>query len=105
MSEDNVLSRYLSAITEYEKPQRILLFGSRARGQARIESDYDLCVIYNKMPKRNLEVLQDLYRKLFSVEGSPVDIVVYEADAFDKKALYKGSFESRIRAEAKVVYG
>lgn len=105
MGEDEELGKFISVITSYEKPNRVLLFGSRARGQARPDSDYDLCVLYNELPKRNLEVMQDLYRGFFSLKGHPVDLVVYDARTFAERAMRKGSFEARITAEAKVVYG
>ena len=105
MSEDEELQQLISAITAYAQPRHILLFGSRARGGARDDSDFDLCVIYEKLPKRNLEVLQDLYRSFFPIGGHPVDLVVYQADRFEEKAIHKGSFESAIRSEGLVVYG
>lgn len=105
MSEEEELRRLVSAITAYTLPKHILLFGSRAKGHARDDSDFDLCVIYDKLPKRNLEVLQDLYRLIFSIAGHPVDLVVYQADSFDAKAVRVGTLESAIRAEGRVVYG
>jgi len=105
MSEEEELRRLISAITDYAAPQRIVLFGSRGKGSARPDSDFDLCVIYDRLPKRNLEVMQDLYRSIFPIAGHPVDLVVYQADSFDERALRGGTFESAIQAEGQVVYG
>ena len=105
MSEEEELRHLISAITAYALPKSILLFGSRAKGIARVDSDFDLCVIYNQLPKRSLEVMQDLYRSIFSIAGHPVDLVVYQEDRFNEKALCGGTLESAIRAEGQVVYG
>ena len=50
----------LDAIKIIHLPTRILLFGSRARGNHREDSDIDLCILYDQLPKRKLEVFQEL---------------------------------------------
>ena len=35
----------LDPVVEYFKPQRVILFGSRARGEAKRDSDIDLLVV------------------------------------------------------------
>jgi len=60
---------------------------------------------YERLPKRNLEVLQDLYRPFFAVRGRAVDLVVYDADQFSERARRNGSFERVIQREGQVVYG
>ncbi len=57
MSEDEELEKVVFLITSYIMSNRVLLFGSRARGQACPDNDYDLCVLYDALPKRNLEVM------------------------------------------------
>ena len=105
MSEDRELNNLISAITSYAVPRSILLFGSRVREAARTDSDFDLCVIYDRLPKRNLEVMQDLYRSIFLIARHPVDLVVYQADHFEERALCRGTLESAIRTEGRVIYG
>ena len=104
MSEEEELKILISTITEYSIPKKIVLFGSRAQGGARVGSDFDLCIIYNKLPKRKLEVLQDLYRSIFFLGGHPVDLVVYQANQFEEKAGRKGTLEAVIQDEGAVVY-
>jgi predicted nucleotidyltransferase len=43
---DPVLARFRSAVTELygERAERVILFGSRARGDAKPDSDYDIAV-------------------------------------------------------------
>jgi predicted nucleotidyltransferase len=45
-SDDPVLNRFRAAVTEIygERAERVVLFGSRARGDAKPDSDYDIAV-------------------------------------------------------------
>ena len=45
MRTPSIPSDLLDPVIEYFKPQRVILFGSRARGQATRDSDIDLLVI------------------------------------------------------------
>src|SRR5438552_6936823 len=47
---DPVLDRITRTIVERFHPERVLLFGSRGRGDARDDSDYDIMVIMDADP-------------------------------------------------------
>ena len=72
------LSPYYSPID----PERIILFGSRARGQADAWSDYDLMVI-KRTARSFVERLQDMVPYLVQCK-CPVDILVYTPEEFDR---------------------
>jgi uncharacterized protein len=73
--EDQVLERITRTIVEQLQPRRIVLFGSRARGNAASDSDYDIMV--------ELETdLQGSSREravydLFARRGWSMDVLVY----------------------------
>jgi len=92
-------------IVRFRQPKRVILFGSRGRGDAREDSDIDLCVLYEKLDKWNVEVVQDLYFELFGHMGRPVDLVVYEEADFLSKAQRAHSFEATIVSEGRAIYG
>ena len=79
---DEVLDQMVRAIVEAVDPEQVILFGSRARGDAREESDVDLVVVesepFGKTRSRRLEAVR-LWRALsgFLV---PKDILVYSHD-------------------------
>ncbi len=99
------VSGVIDALLKYHEPQGILLFGSSARGDRNAYSDLDICVLYDRLPARSLVVLQALYRALYDVAVGPVDLVVYEASDFSRKAARSNSFEARIKAEGVLLYG
>ena len=49
--DDPVLTRFRGAVTEIcgERVERVVLYGSRARGEHRPESDYDVAVFLRDM--------------------------------------------------------
>jgi len=57
------------------QPQKIVLFGSRARGQASNDSDYDLLVIENSDQPRYRRAAP--YRRALKDLGTSKDIVVW----------------------------
>lgn len=71
---DPVLSRYRQALNEVFGPRlhRAILFGSRARGEAASQSDYDVAVILKDMPDRwrNFDRLGDLRVRFLDDTGA-----------------------------------
>lgn len=65
-------------IAEYCAPERILMFGSQATGQATAESDLDLLVIMPSELPRHWRAVP--IRRLFQPSPCPMDILVYTPD-------------------------
>jgi len=72
-TETDVLDAMVGRIIESVKPQQIVLFGSRARGDAGFDSDYDILVIAPSSEPRWRRAVR-LYRALAGL-GVPKDIV------------------------------
>ncbi len=78
---DPALERIVRLLQRYE-PERIILFGSRARGDADEYSDYDVIVI--KQTRRPfLERLRDMVPYLVEFDR-PAEILVYTPDEFER---------------------
>ncbi|HEY5048037.1 MAG TPA: nucleotidyltransferase domain-containing protein [Rhizomicrobium sp.] len=58
VTTDPVLARYRAALEAMygERIERVVLFGSRARGDARADSDYDIAVFLKSLPDRWAEL-------------------------------------------------
>ena len=67
------LELIIRRIVEVAKPEKIILFGSAARGAMGPNSDVDLLVI--KSGANRLDLMGEIYRNLHGV-GEPVDIIV-----------------------------
>jgi len=83
-SVEQDLAPFLSRLQAELQPELVLLFGSRARGDSRAHSDYDLIVIserFEGMPWR--ERISRLI-KLWD-RNDMVDLVPYTRSEFDEK--------------------
>ena len=79
---DSALSRIIDVIVRTLDPDTIILFGSRARGDAREDSDFDICVLKNGISERRT-IARKLYRALYGV-GAPVELIVDTPETFDR---------------------
>ena len=84
------------------QPTRIILFGSRARGDADVRSDVDLLVIKPHVENR-YEELVELDRSLAGIR-MPVDILLVSEAEFEERAEQPGTVERAARKEGRVLY-
>jgi predicted nucleotidyltransferase len=70
---DELLNEIIRRIVEVAQPEKIILFGSAARGEAGPESDIDLLIIKSNVHRRRLAM--DLYEALAGID-QPVDLIV-----------------------------
>lgn len=68
-------------IVDHCAPERIVLFGSQASGQASADSDLDLLVIMPSELPRHQRALP--IRRLFRPSPCPMDILVYTPEEAD----------------------
>jgi len=99
---EELLQSIVSRITEAIHPQRIILFGSRARGEQGAHSDVDLLIIQESdlpRPHRYAQV-----RRLFWGMKLPMDILVYTPEEFARYQSVPGSFTHTVAREGRVLY-
>jgi predicted nucleotidyltransferase len=76
------LEKAIDIIIKSVNPDKIILFGSRARGDFKKESDYDICIIKKDVEHRR-KLAQQIYRLLYGV-GVPLDIIVETPERFEE---------------------
>jgi predicted nucleotidyltransferase len=97
-----LLNEIVSRIVEHAHPERILLFGSYARGVAHEGSDLDLLVVVSETtPRRECSVR--LYRALAGI-GVSKDIVVVHPSDIERLTGVPGTIVAPAVAEGKVLY-
>jgi uncharacterized protein len=86
---DPILKRFRAAVIEIygDRVARVVLFGSRARGDAGPDSDYDVAVFLRDMPDRFAEMnrLADLSTSLLDETGEFVHAMPYRVDAYNER--------------------
>jgi uncharacterized protein len=84
--DDPILRRYRAALDALygERLERVVLFGSRARGEAEPESDYDVAVFLREMSDRwvELERLADLRLRFLDETGAFFEAKPYLTSAY-----------------------
>lgn len=85
---DFLLNHIVDKISDTSNPSRIILYGSRARGEARPDSDIDLMVVVPDQFGPNRSRWQEVKRLRSAVDGihPKVDIVVFSEDEFERFA-------------------
>ena len=85
-----ILKRYRAALDEMygDRLERVVLFGSRARGDAREDSDYDIAVFLQPLGDRwqELDRLAALRLRFMDETSAFIDAVPYEAGAFRERS-------------------
>ena len=79
---DDSLEKAIKTIVKVAKPDKIILFGSHAKGDDKPESDYDLLVL-----KRGVKKQRSLTHKIylnFKDVGAPIDVIVADLDKYEE---------------------
>lgn len=97
------IRRAVDRLAQAAHPERILLFGSHARGEAREDSDLDLLVIESEVPDRAAEMVR--LRRVLRPLRIPADILVYSRDDVTRWGDQPGSALYWALQEGKTVYG
>ena len=101
MLDPTILDDIIRRIVEVAQPEKIILFGSAARGDMNRHSDVDLLII--KEGVGALDLMDQIYRNLRGV-GAAVDAIVVSTRDVER---YKDSHALVIKPalrEGKVVY-
>lgn len=98
VNEREITRRILRVI----RPRKIILFGSRARGKTRPESDWDILVVADSRRPR-YQRSPPLYGALSGLR-QPIDILVYTPKEIEEWRHVKSAFITTAVREGKILY-
>ncbi|HMD63365.1 MAG TPA: nucleotidyltransferase domain-containing protein [Stellaceae bacterium] len=88
---DPVLKRFRAAVSEIygDRVERVVLFGSRARGDARPDSDYDIAIFLRDMSDQPAEMnrLADLATDILYDGGPFIHAMPYRAGSYNDERM------------------
>ncbi len=102
MITNEQINYIIKIITETEKPQKIVLFGSYANGSANNDSDLDLLIIKNSEIPVNKRC-RELRKHLRGLK-IPMDILMYTQEEIAEWKDTKAAFVTKILEQGKVLY-
>lgn len=102
MISEEIIKKAIARLVEAAKPQKIYLFGSYARGDARNHSDLDFLVVEQVLKSRRKEMvrLHDAIRSM----RIPVDILVTSESTFNEWSNVPGTVMHRAKTEGRLCY-
>ena len=80
-------------------PSSILLFGSVAYGTETASSDLDICLLFEVLPDRKIDVMRKARRICLPVYRGAMDIIAYSREEWDAYIAAGSSFESKLQKE------
>lgn len=102
MADKNIINKIIDAILLVIVPEKIILFGSQARNQARPDSDYDILIIKSNINNK-LIIEQDIYEKILGIDES-IDILVRTPENIENDKNKTGSLIAKALKEGKIIY-
>lgn len=97
----DTLDQIIQRVVAVAQPEKIILFGSAARGEMGPDSDVDLLVV--KSQAHRLELTGRIYRNLHGV-GEAVDVVVVTPEDIERYGKSPALVIAPALKEGKVVY-
>lgn len=101
-SDEKILGDLTRLLVERFGARRVILFGSRARGDARSESDFDIFVEMEsaeRPPDRNARILAEIGLRPWSL-----DLLVYTPEEVARVRSIPGTLLSMIESEGRVLH-
>ncbi len=97
------IERITAQLVAKYHPERIILFGSTARGEVHPDGDADFLIIKRDCPTLGADRIRELQRLID--RRIPVDFLVYRPDEFDRRVAMGDPFLKAVLQEGRVLYG
>lgn len=100
---DPALAEILRRLVEVYQPERVYLFGSRAREKPTSDSDYDLLVVVSDDAPAERRRSRLGYEALRGT-GVAADVLVWSREDFEARLPLRASLPARVYSEGKLLY-
>ena len=105
MIETAALDKLVKLIISRVHPSKVILFGSRAKGIARNDSDFDLMVIKSGVSNER-EISSSIYRAMFTEKiNLPVDVIAIDEGKWKSLKNNSQLIYNVVEKEGIVLYG
>jgi len=99
------IDQIVSTIVSTAAPDKIILFGSYARGDYRKSSDIDILILKKNLKNERI-MTGNLYMEFFNKKiALPIDLIAMDYDKYYQLNNDIGYIYKTIKQEGKVIYG
>lgn len=99
---NTALTNIVDILVREVEPDRVILFGSRAKGRHEERSDYDICVLKSGVAHRRA-LAKQIYRLLYDIDA-PVDVIVETPERFAQLQDNRFLIYKEIARHGQVIY-
>ena len=100
MREDRVIAKFIRDSKDLkERIEEIYLFGSRAKGEERPDSDYDLLIIVNQPDKEFREKVYEIVLDVLLETGKLLSLKILSSEEFRKLSRLRTPFIENVLKE------
>jgi predicted nucleotidyltransferase len=101
-----IMEQIVALITGRVSPERIVLFGSYARGENKANSDIDILIIMKNLENER-KITGLLYKELLNNHNisTPIDFLAIDYDKYNKLKDKIGYIYKTIEHEGQMLYG
>jgi len=84
--------------------EKVILFGSRAKGRAKPWSDYDLLIVVARKDRKLIDDIYDLVTEFLLNYGADISLKIYAAGDFTRKMDLPTPFMQRIQETGVILW-
>ncbi len=103
LARDPLIGEIVERLVAVLHPERIYLFGSKARGDEGPDSDYDTLVLVEHPTEPLYRLSQHGFRALRGIAAA-VDVVVWDRATFDARRHLAASFPATVLREGMLLH-
>ena len=95
LEHDPKLAELIRRLVAAHRPERVYLFGSRGRGEASSDSDYDLLMVLGHLDAPAYQIAQQAHQSVWEL-GISVDTLVWPREEFDRRMSLAASLPATV---------
>jgi uncharacterized protein len=103
LSGNRALAEAVRRLTQAYHPHALYLFGSKARGDDSVDSDYDLLIVVDDSAPAELKRSRRAYEALRGA-GIPTDVLVCTRSYFDARRHLRASLPGTVLREGRLLH-
>lgn len=105
LKSDAFLKKLVTLFVKEYRPEKIYLFGSKARGNSNSDSDYDIMIVVPDHTPKSVRKIGRAHELMWKAElTEAVDVLVWTKSQFESVIHLKASLPAVVVEEGKLLY-